>query len=224
MNAIGLNKEDAAKALSLAADPAFVALTVTLAEQEALLSKTAYKYGKQHPNRIKAERERRGLTNEIAARAYRFTGIERKQALRYARLLSSAEYSALLKSAIEAQAAFAAANERRQKLSEALEKERNRLKTLSIAAAKLDDLTRAHQVAEAVFRSAMARIDTNKTDLFASYPLIQTVEPPFTPSKPTSPMVMFSIIGAVAATVLYLMGLALACLRLPILNTLSKRS
>ena len=119
---------------------------------------------------------------------------------------------------------YAAARERREKLTTTLKAERQRLKDLSIAAAKLDDLTRAHQVAEAVFRSAMARIDTNKTDLFASYPLIQTVESPFTPDNPTSPMVVFSIFGAIAATVLYLMGLALACLRLPILSTLSKRS
>lgn len=224
LNALGLNKEDAAEALSLAADPAFVALTSTLAEQEAFLSQTVYKFGEKHPKRIKAEREHQGLTSEIVSRANRFTGIKREKALRYARLLSSPEYSALLKSAIEEQAAFAAASERSSKLAETLEKERNRLKSLSIAAAKLDDLTRAHQVAEAVFRSAMARIDTNKTDLFASYPLIQTVEPPFIPNKPTSPMIMFSLIGAIGATVFYLMGLALACLRLPILNTLSKKN
>lgn len=222
LDAIGLSHDDAAEALLLAADPAFVALADTHAEQEAFLSQIAYKFGENHPHRIKAEREHHGLTDEIAARAHRFVHVHREKALRYARMLSSAEYSALLKSAIEEHAAYSAARERSDKLTVTLEAERIRLKDLSIAAAKLDDLNRAHQVAEAVFRSAMARIDTNKTDLFASYPLIQTVEAPFTPDKPTSPMLALGLVGAVAATVFYLMGLALACLRLPILNALSK--
>ena len=222
LDAIGLSHDDAAEALLLAADPAFLALADAHAQQETLLSQTAYKFGENHPHRIKAEREHHGLTDEIAARAHRFADVHRAKALRYARMLSSAEYSGLLKSAIEEHAAYAAARERSEKLALTLEAERARLKELSVAAAKLDDLNRAHQVAEAVFRSAMARIDTNKTDLFASYPLVQTVEAPFTPGKPSSPMLALGLVGAVAATVFYLMGLALACLRLPILNALSK--
>ena len=224
LGAMNLTQADAADALLLAADPAFVALADTHAEKETVLSQTAYKFGENHPQRIKAVREHHGLTDELAARAHRHINISREKSLRYARLLSSAEYSALLKTAIEYHAAYEAARERSESLSSTLEAERQRLKELSVAAAKLDDLNRAHQVAEAVFRSAMARIDTNKTDLFASYPLIQTVEPPFTPDKPASPMLAFALVGAVAATIMYLMGLALACLRLPILNSLSKKS
>lgn len=222
LDAIGLRHEDAAEALALAADPAFVALADSHAQQEAFLSQTVYKFGANHPQRIKAEREHHGLTDEIAARGRRFADVRREKALRYARMLSSTEYSGLLKSAIEEHAAYAAARERSEKLALTLDAERMRLKELSVAAAKLDDLNRAHQVAEAVFRSAMARIDTNKTDLFASYPLIQTVEAPFTPDKPASPMLALGFVGAAAATVFYLMGLALACLRLPILKALSK--
>ena len=222
LRALRLEPENTDEALVLAADPAFIALAAAHAEKETFLSETVYKFGENHPQRIKAVREHRGLTDEIAARAYRHIKIPRGEALRYARLLASAEYSGLLKSAIDQNAAYEAARERREALTISLESERERLKTLSIAAAKLDDLNRAHQVAEAVFRSAMARIDTNKTDLFASYPLVQTVEAPITPDKPASPMVIFAIAGAVAGTIFYLMGLALTCLRLPILTALSK--
>lgn len=221
---IGLTHDDAAQALLLAADPAFLVLADNHAEREAALSAISFKFGENHPQRIRQTREHHGLTDEIAARAHRFAGVPREKALRFARLLSSAEYSALLKAAIEGEAAYKAASQRSEQLAATLDSERERLKQLSVAAAKLDDLNRAHQVAEAVFRSAMARIDTNKTDLFASYPLIQTVEAPFTPHKPAAPMLALGLVGAIAASVLYLMGLALACLRLPILNALMKSS
>lgn len=221
---INLTHQDASQALLLAADPAFLVLADAHAEREVLLSQTAFKFGENHPQRVKQMREHHGLTDELAARAHRFTDIPREKAMRFARLLSSAEYSALLKTAIEGEAAYEAARQRSEQLAATLDAERMRLKSLSVAAAKLDDLNRAHQVAEAVFRSAMARIDTNKTDLFASYPLIQTVEAPFTPHKPATPMLALGLVGAIAASMLYVMGLALACLRLPILNALMKSS
>ena len=224
LDALGLSQNDAADALLLAADPAFVALANTHAEQEAYLAETVYKFGENHPRRIKAEREHHGLTDEIAARAHRFVRIHREKALQYARMLSSAEYSSLLKAALEGHSLYEAARARGDKIASTVEMERTRLKELSVAAAKLDDLARAHKVSEAVFRSAMARIDTNKTDLFASYPLIQTVEPPFTPDTPSSPMVGLGLVGAIAATVFYLMGLTLTCLRLSIVGALLKKT
>jgi uncharacterized protein involved in exopolysaccharide biosynthesis len=87
-------------------------------------------------------------------------------------------------------------------------------------ASELADLLRDHRVAEAVFSSALARIDTNKQDPFASYPLVQTLAEPSLPRLPASPSLIIALAGAMAATILVLLGFALLWLRQPILNRL----
>ena len=80
------------------------------------------------------------------------------------------------------------------KLVSQLIEERNRL---TIPASKLDELIRNHQVAEATFSSALARIDTSKADVFVSYPLVQLLDMPSLPESPSSPKKLFVVLGAV---------------------------
>jgi uncharacterized protein involved in exopolysaccharide biosynthesis len=83
------------------------------------------------------------------------------------------------------------------------------------SAATLDDLKRDHQIAEAVFTAALARIDTGKTDVYASYPLIQLLNPPNAPIKPTSPNRLFVFLGAGAATLICMFGMLVLWTRKP---------
>ena len=72
-----------------------------------------------------------------------------------------------------------------------------RIKNLTLNAARLEDLKKDHLIAEAVFSSALARVDTNKADIFASYPIVQTLAPPDLPSRPSQPRVLYAILGGV---------------------------
>ncbi|MEL6753034.1 MAG: hypothetical protein AAFO57_03320, partial [Pseudomonadota bacterium] len=83
-------------------------------------------------------------------------------------------------------------------------------------------LLRDHQIAETVFASALARIDTNRTDIFASYPLTQTVETPGLPDAPATPSKKFIALGTFAGIFLYAIGLALLWIRLPVIRALLK--
>jgi uncharacterized protein involved in exopolysaccharide biosynthesis len=91
-------------------------------------------------------------------------------------------------------------------------------------AATLSDLLRDQRVAEAVFSSALARLDTNKADPFASYPLVQTFEAPSLPTKRTSPSPKLAIAGAIGASLLTLVGFLLLWLRQPIIRKLLPKS
>ena len=71
-----------------------------------------------------------------------------------------------------------------------------------------------------MFSSALARLDTNKADPFASYPLVQTFEAPSLPDRPSSPSLLIALAGAITASLIVLVGFALAWLRQPILATL----
>ena len=103
-----------------------------------------------------------------------------------------------------------------RKVSLAISEER--VRTLSDAAAKLDALQREYKVAEAVFASALARINTAKSDIFASYPMVQVVSSPSIDHVPTSPNIKIAIAGGVAGSAFALFSLLLAWIRQPILG------
>ena len=87
-------------------------------------------------------------------------------------------------------------------------------------ASQLADLMRDLRVAEAVFSSALARLDTNKSDPFASYPLVQTLEAPSIPRARSAPSPVFALAGAIAASIFTLLGFLLVWLRQPIIRKL----
>jgi uncharacterized protein involved in exopolysaccharide biosynthesis len=87
-----------------------------------------------------------------------------------------------------------------------------RRQELGAIAARLDDLERDHKIANAVFGSALARIDASRSDIYASYPLLQILQPPNRPEKPSSPRPLFAAVGAVLGSMLAIMGWAFAWL------------
>jgi uncharacterized protein involved in exopolysaccharide biosynthesis len=87
-------------------------------------------------------------------------------------------------------------------------------------AADLERLNSEHKVAEAVFASALARISTSKTDIFASYPMAQVAEAAVMPLYPSSPNKKIALGAAVASTVLLIFGLLLAWVRRPLIDKL----
>ena len=79
-------------------------------------------------------------------------------------------------------------------------------------------------MAEAVFASAIARSESKKTDVYASYPLIQVLENPSLPERPSSPNKKLSIAAGIAATLMLLIGLTLAWVRNPLISRLLKNA
>jgi len=86
------------------------------------------------------------------------------------------------------------------------------LDTLVLAQARLDDqlriyareskelerLQREYDLAEAVFTSAAARLEASKSDVFASYPIVQLLTAPNAPIQQKSPSVKIAVLGFVA--------------------------
>ena len=101
-----------------------------------------------------------------------------------------------------------------------IEAEAARLEALAPLAARLEDLQRDFSVAEAVFASAIARTQSSKTDIYASYPLVQVLEDPSLPDGPTSPKRKLAVVAGAAATVLLLFSLSLAWIRLALIRRL----
>ena len=90
-------------------------------------------------------------------------------------------------------------------------------------AARLEDLQRDFSVAEAVFASAMARTQTNKADLFASYPLVQVLADPSLPDAPSSPKRKLALAAGIAANFFLFIGLLMGWMRRPLIDKLLAR-
>ena len=75
-------------------------------------------------------------------------------------------------------------------------------------------------MAEAVFASAIARSQSSKADIFASYPLVQVLEDPTLPDAPSSPRKKLSIAAGVAGSLLLGFALSLGWIRRAVIERL----
>ena len=98
-------------------------------------------------------------------------------------------------------------------LEQTLTDEEQRLKELNGQAARLEDLKKDHLVAEAVFTSAVARLDTNRADVFASYPLVQILADPDLPMSKSQPLFIYAAAGGLAGTLFASAAWTLAWMR-----------
>lgn len=217
-----LSPERAANVLALFSDDTFQSLIKAKSEAETLRSQLSEMYGPNHPELISASEEYAGLNAGLIERGRDLIGIEDFGSIREDHYTSTGERAELITSLISASVKFSGVKQRRASMEVQLRATQERVEKLAIPATELDALLRDHQVAETVFASALARIDTNRTDIFASYPLTQTVEVPALPTSPSSPSKKFALLGALAGLFLYSIGLLLFWIRLPIIHALLK--
>ena len=210
--------EIAAVILKLRADPQYVTLADTLARDSADLAKLAVSYGPKHPKIVGANNRVSGLRDRLSGRGVILAGFDTLELAGEVDALADGQRAGLLSNLVtfDAEARGLAAEIATKKAS--LARGEARVRDLSDAAARLDALKREYKVAEAVFASALARINTAKSDIFASYPMVQVVSSPSIDYAPTSPNIKIAIAGGVAGSAFALFSLLLAWIRQPILG------
>lgn len=105
-------------------------------------------------------------------------------------------------------------------IKEKLDEFDTRLSSHSKDAAQLADLERDHQIAEAIFSTALTKIDASKLDIYATYPLTQILTEPTLPEKSESLYKILVIVGGLLASILFITGVFLICLRIQFNQTL----
>jgi len=96
-----------------------------------------------------------------------------------------------------------------QELEEQIGSLENRASSLSQQESTLAELQRNVKIAEAVFSSTMTKLDLSTSNIFASYPQIQVVNQPVLPEKPSSPNIIFALLGTSAGSLFLTTGLFL---------------
>ncbi|MEO1729579.1 MAG: hypothetical protein AAFR64_02450 [Pseudomonadota bacterium] len=211
---------EARRAMLLKADPEFQELLTRYAKAVGALSESSGTLGDAHAVIEELAAEKAQLRRDLARRGGELTGLSAIKVLAFADLTSTNAreglFSSLSQRDSDASGNQAALAELRRQIGE-----QSAATEAQVAqAAKLADLLRDLRVAEAVFSSALAQLDTNKSDPFASYPLVQTLEAPSLPRGKSAPSPLLVIVGALAASIALVIGFLLLWLRQPIIRKL----
>lgn len=209
---LGVSAHLAELALNLSADPVFSKALTDYAELRSLVEGQSRAFGSQNPTLIQSRGRMQAsyaILKTLSARA----GVKESEWPRVTSVLLSKAREELLKELVAGEAQV----EGKRREVEALEKDMllldRRIKDLTVNAARLEDLKKDHIIAEAVFSSALARVDTNKADLYASYPIVQVLSPPDLPQKRSQPLLMLALAAGAAGSFLAIAAWTLAWMR-----------
>ena len=216
---LGLDVQTAAATLKLFADGTYVTLLNETARYAADLAEATAHYGSRHPEVLAAKESR----DTSLAAAQRLAGVITGLSAENVAQLDVAPQGVradLLAQLVRMEADRAGASKEFTILQERLEKSQADLTAKAAAAAELQDLERDFSVAEAVFASAIARAQSSKSDVYASYPLVQVLENPSLPDRPSSPNRKLAFAAGIAATLMLMLGLVLGWVRMAIISRL----
>jgi uncharacterized protein involved in exopolysaccharide biosynthesis len=199
---VGLDAITAIRVLRLAGDPTFTQLCATYSEAATNVQEMALRLGQRHPTMVTAMLKQQGTLQEIERKA-RAAGLEPGIDIgTVVMLLNDSHFSDLLQKMVGTDTTVTGS---RHEL-ESLDTEARRLDAVVARmgedAARLEALRKDHLVAEAVFSSAAARLDTNRTDLFSSYPLLQVLSEPDLAERRSQPRLIYAIAAGVLGTLM----------------------
>ncbi len=199
---LGLTPSAAGQALNLAADSTLIKLFDEYNDAATAFAADSERLGPRHPQlMVKADRReaaRERLTQRLesgpngAARGVDLATL--------ATLVNASPRAELYATLVKNDAALEG---RRRELA-TMTADKARLEAdvtrLSGAAARLEDLKKDQLVADAVLSSATARLDSSKSDIYGSYPIVQMVAPPDIADSAAQPRPLYAVLGGVSGT------------------------
>jgi uncharacterized protein involved in exopolysaccharide biosynthesis len=215
---LGLTSQQAAAAFMLQGDPIFQQHLKDYSEATATLVIERSKWGDHHPQVIKEAARQNTAHAALLKRASALMGRSMDEVTLQKLNLSSIGTSgtnraALFQDLVSSQADASGIKGQVTAITQQMGGIEGRLKDLAKKEFVLEGLQRDLQVAEAIFSSTLAKIDVGKTDIFASYPLIQTLLEPGLPDAPSAPKKNFVLLGTLLASALVTTGLTLLWIR-----------
>jgi len=216
---LGIPAQAAAATLKLFADAEFVALTEEVGVHAGAMAQARASFGEGHPKVQAARNAHQTATAATLRQARAVTGLSASQ-LETLDLAPAGPRADLLAQLVRMDAERQGIAEQRATLSARLAYDLGKQAELAAAAALLQDLQRDFSVAEAVFASAIARAQSTKSDVYASYPLVQVLENPSLPDAPSSPNRKLAVAAGGAATLMMLIGFVLAWTRSALISRL----
>lgn len=214
----------AAIALQLQSDPSYAAYLTEL--NSATTSLTEYRaiWGQKHPKVIAQKRRSQEAKNELLSYLKSFVGVKAVELISSLTVKDSPRRAELFSQLIEAIAKVRGKTAELNTIERTSLRLSDELKVASREVAELDRLNKEFDLAEAVFTSAAARLEANKADVFASYPVVQMLSEPSTSPNQTSPKVLIAVVACIFGFVFITCGLVILWQRKNIINLILKKS
>ena len=221
---LGVSPSLAGKALVLHSDPEFKGYIGELNVSTALLTEYTSRWGTQHPKVIAESKRQATAKQSLQLRSQELTGIYTQDLFNLLSLDNNPKRAQLFADLIEAFAKKEGHIGMLNELEQSSTRLSDQLKVYSREVAELDRLQREFDLAEAVFTSAAARLEANKADVFASYPVVQMLTSPSLPLLKSSPNPLIAIAAAIAGSLFLTFGLLVLWQRDNIAKLLLKKS
>lgn len=193
---LGVSPDMAGKAFKLQTDTQFMGHLRELNESAQQTSEYASVWGKNHP-KVKASEKRMSKAEDAAySRSAALLGSGTAQSLHTVNLGSSPERASLFKDLIDTYAQMKGQEARVAELRLSQARLQDEIKIMVRESKELQRLEREYELAEAVFTSTAAELEAGKSDVFASYPVIQLMGAPNEPIQQSSPSLKIATAGA----------------------------
>ena len=219
---LGISSDEASAALRFQSDPRYTSLSRSLGEASLADADNTRKWGTQHPQVLASRQRVETIRANLIDLATEVIGKKAEFILDTLLLSDSRDRSELFRSLVELDAKASGLDSALKTMRASLAEFSKLIEGETAPLAELGRLERRHKIAETVFASAMARIDTSGQDIYSSYPLLQAVNPASLPIKPHSPKVLFALAGAVLATLALLISMVFVWLRQPFIQKILK--
>lgn len=174
---LDLSPEQAKAFLLLQANPAIQSALSLLSEKLAKQSSMMKIYGSENPIRKEIEREILGIRKALASNLSSMPNLGNIKRPQLYGLLSQG-MGQTLQTINDQTSKLEGIKAELQALRNQRELYEKRIKEHANEAANLGDLKRNHQIAEAIFSSALTKLDTSRLDIYATYPLTQLLTIP----------------------------------------------
>ena len=202
---IGIDPAYASIALKIAGDPALAKVVSEYADTNGLYMAESQRLGPQNPVMINLDKRR-----HAAREALRALTPELKDGEVVALLANISHQAELLQQLVRNEATVKGKRKEVETMTADKDRLEAELAQLSGAAAKLEDLKKDHLLAEAVYSSALARVDTSKSDIYGAYPILQVLAQPNLPAGHEQPRRFYAFVAGVIGTLfsMFTWGLA----------------
>ncbi|MCK8043285.1 exopolysaccharide biosynthesis protein [Shewanella sp. 1CM18E] len=215
---LSLTPKQAAGLLTLKNDQLFQQLLISYTRVTASLAEYRSRFGKRHPKVVTYRDEQTSILSALSKRCKTLLGYTDKRLM----LMLSADdldgRAQLMQQLLTLNTEAEGLRHQIDTLTQQIHDWNHRFTDSNDDAAKLEDLQREHQVATAVFTSALAKMDIGKSDIYAAYPLLQLMAAPSLPEKPDNLLVLLALVGGFAASISIIAGMGMLWIRKPILQ------
>ncbi len=216
---LGLSAKEASDSFRLQSDQIYQQNLKNYSDSSTQLITLLAKWGPNYPGVLRARDQQRATREALTKRARDLLGRPvNETALQRLSPSSNADMDTqgretLYTNLVTVHAEYRGLSGQAESLSRELNQLQRKLSELAQKQPGLEDLQRRLKISEAVFTSTLAKLDLAKSDIFASYPIVQALGEPSLPDKPSSPKTTFALLGSTAASILVTAGLVLLWIR-----------